>query len=314
MKRNLGFTLVELLVVIAIIGMLVGLLLPAVQQARAAARAMQCKNNLKQISLAMLNHEANQRSLPAGVGVYIDSTAPDDWVRRTWFWNTLPYVEQGALYAQIQAHYYSDKRTGAYDYTNLPGKEVIVPSFICPDEVVREKTSNGSGSNNQQGFHGNYMGNGGNSYFNEGGPTQSAKLNGVFPAVQGIKLASIKDGLSNTLFFSEILLVEDGTVGSGKEDVRGRYYNGRHAGAHFSTLYQPNTKQPDRHNYCVSTETSPGTSTGTNVVVSARSFHTGGVHASSCDGSVQFVANGVDLEAWHAVGSRNGLETSVGLE
>jgi len=83
---------------------------------------------------------------------------------------------------------------------------------------------------------------------------------------------------------------------------------------HFSTLYQPNTKQPDRHNYCVSTETSPGTATGTNVVVSARSFHTGGVHASSCDGSVQFVVNGVDLEAWHAVGSRNGSEMNVGLE
>lgn len=314
MRRNSAFTLVELLVVIAIIGMLVGLLLPAVQQARGAARSMQCQNNLKQISLAMLNYETNHKLLPPGVGVYIDSPTPDNWVRRTWFWNTLPYMEQGGIYSQIEQHYNSPHRTGGFDYTNLPCKEIAIPGYVCPDETVRTKTSNGSGTTNQQGFHGNYMGNGGNTYFNEGGPEKSAKLNGIFPTVTGISISSIRDGLSNTLFFSEIRLVEDGEVGSGREDVRGRYYNGRHAGVHFSTLYEPNTRQPDRHNYCISTEWAPGTSTGTNVVVSARSYHIGGVQVSTCDGAVRFVSSGVDLDAWHAAGSRNGGETEGQLQ
>ncbi|MDO4568855.1 MAG: DUF1559 domain-containing protein [Planctomycetia bacterium] len=314
MKRSSGFTLVELLVVIAIIGMLVGLLLPAVQQARAAARNMQCKNNIRQISMAMLGYESEHQTFPPGTHVYIDSTTPVDWERRTWFWTTLPYLEQMALFDPIQAHYFAEKRTGSYDYTNLPNKEVPVPVFMCPDDPLRPKIHNGSSTSNQQGFHGNYMGNGGNSYFNSGGYKESANLNGIFPAVEGIKMDSISDGKSYTLFFSEILLVPDGDVGSGREDIRGRYHNGRHAGVLFSTLYQPNTGQPDRHNYSISTDYAPSTSSGTNVIVSARSNHAGGVNASTCDGAVRFVLNSVDLEVWHSAGSRNGAEVKRQLD
>ena len=316
MRKN-AFTLVELLVVIAIIGMLVGLLLPAVQQARAAARRMQCSNNLKQIALGMLNYESSHQKLLEGQFVYIDSNAPDDWIRRSWYPGLLPYVEQQALGMVYQTHY-TDTRTGSYDYTNLPQKETVVPFFCCPDDPNSPKVHNGSSTANQQGFHGNYMGNGGNTYFNYNATTgksaaeESKNLNGVFPASRAIRLSEISDGLSNTLFFSEILLVPDGEVGSGKEDIRGRYLNCRHAGVLFSTLRKPNTKEPDRHNYCISNDYAPCTATSTNVVVSARSHHSGGVNAASCDGSVAFWNEGIDVEVFQAVGSRNGRETVKG--
>ena len=96
---RLAFTLVELLVVIAIIGILVSLLLPAVQSARAAARRMQCSNNLKQLGLALHNYHTAHQQFPPGQFIQIDSKVagnptPDDWVRWSWFAMILPYVEQ----------------------------------------------------------------------------------------------------------------------------------------------------------------------------------------------------------------------------
>lgn len=317
MTAKRGFTLVELLVVIAIIGMLMGLLLPAVQQARAAARRIQCTNNLKQIALGMLNHEATQQEFPIGQHVYIDAHAPDGWVRRSWYPALLPYVEQMALGMTYQQHY-EGTRTGGYDYTNLPEKTTVVSIFCCPDDPSSPKVHNGSNTDNQQGFHGNYMGNGGNGYFNRNpvtgasSPEESMNTNGIFPTLTAMTVAEIQDGTSNTLFFSEILLVPDGTVGSGSEDIRGRYLNSRHAGCLVSTMRRPNTKEPDRHNYSISTDYAPSTSTGTNVIVSARSNHIGGVNATFCDGSCTFINNGISLDVWQAQGSRNGGEV-VGL-
>ncbi len=100
-KRN-GFTLVELLVVIAIIGMLVGLLLPAVQQAREAARQMQCSNNLKQYGLACLNHESTTHAYPSGGWDYYWVGTPQRGLGQdqpgSWFFSILPFIEQDALF------------------------------------------------------------------------------------------------------------------------------------------------------------------------------------------------------------------------
>lgn len=319
MKSNdakAGFTLVELLVVIAIISVLIGLLLPAVQAAREAARRMQCQNNIKQITMAVLSYESNFKTYCCGSYGYIDNEGqPDAWMRRSWYYHILPYIEQTSLYDVYDSHYRHPENRGSFDYTYLPAKTTIVQTLMCPDDPNNPKVHNGSSAQNQQGFHGNYVGNGGNTYFNvdaTGAWKQEAcmDLNGIFPPLRGIKPAHVIDGASNTLMFSEIRLVPDGAQGTGKEDIRGRLINCRHTGALFSTLYAPNTTEPDRHHYCISTIYAPCTNTNQKNLVSARSYHSGdGVTASNCDGSVTFIPSTVDLEVYHAMGSRDGGET-----
>ena len=327
MKRSInksGFTLVELLVVIAIIGVLVGLLLPAIQAAREAARRMQCQNNIKQITLAVLNYESNFKEYCCGSYGYIDDEfQPEPWMRRCWYYHILPYIDQATLYDIYDQHYHFPETNGGrggHDYTNLPAKTTIVSTLMCPNDPNNPKIHNGSSLENQQGFHGNYVGNGGNTYFNidENGNWKvesCVDLNGIFPPFRSIKPSHVTDGTSNTLMFSELRLVPDGAQGTGLEDIRGRIINCRHTGGLFSTLYAPNTTEPDRHQYCISTKYAPCTNTNVKNLVSARSYHSGdGVVASNCDGSVTFIVSAVDLEVYRAMGSRDGGETSFEAE
>jgi prepilin-type processing-associated H-X9-DG protein len=178
---------------------------------------------------------------------------------------------------------------------------------MCPSDPANPKIENGSSTTNQQGFHGNYMLNAGDGYFNAGGYANSASLNGLFYVLSRTAFRDIVDGTSTTLLASEIILVPDGAVGSGQEDIKGRYHNVRHAGALFSTLYTPNTSQPDRHNYCLNkVYRAPCTATGTDVVVSARSYHPGGVNAALADGSTRFLGDSTDLTVYRALGTRQG--------
>ena len=309
-QRN-AFTLVELLVVIAIIGILIALLLPAVQSAREAARRMQCTNNAKQIALALHNYHTAHSCFPPGQYVYIDANAPNGWNRWSWFASLLPYVEQQALADQYTKHIQNP--TGSFSYTNLPGKETAIAMFMCPSDSANPKTTCGAGTTNQQGFHGNYMLNAGDSFFNEGGYANSTQLNGLFYVFSSTRIADIRDGTSNTLMVSEIILVPDGPIGSEKQDVRGRYHNVRHAGALFSTLYAPNTSQPDRFNYCLNNlDEAPCVNTGTDIVVSARSYHPGGVVSALADGSVRFLTEGINAETYQALGTRAGGEVIHG--
>lgn len=312
-RDSRAFTLVEMLVVIAIIGILIALLLPAVQSAREAARRMQCSNNLKQLSLALHNYHFSHGQLPVGQFVYIDAHAPEGWLRQSWFYAVLPYMEQQALADVYQQHLYETPRSGSYSYTNLPQKQAVVAGFMCPSDGANPKIDNGAEPGNQQGFHGNYILNGGNDFFNAGGIENSAQLNGLFHVLSRTRFADIGDGTSNTLLASELLLVPDGGIGTGVQDVRGRYHNVRHAGALFSTKYPPNTSEPDRHNYCLNTVAkAPCIGTGTDVIVSARSNHPGGVSTSLADGSVRFIAETIDVTLFNALGTRAGGEVVGG--
>ena len=310
-----GFTLVELLVVIAIIGLLMALLLPAVQGVREAARRLQCGNNMKQIALALQGHHAQHGQFPAGQECLIDiHRAGGNWKRWSWFSAALPAMEQMPLYDIYTRHYAGSPGGGGFSYTNLPEKTAIVPSFLCPSDGANPKVHNGSTPTNAQGFHGNYVLNAGNGFFNPGGFAASAALNGLFFPGSGITAAHVRDGLSNTLLGSEIVLVPDGATGSGQEDVRGRYHNVGHAGALFSTMYTPNPSQPDRFSYCISGNVprAPCVNTSDNVVVSARSHHVGGATTTLADGSVRFVADTIEPQAWLDLGSRAGGETTSG--
>ncbi len=305
-QKSHAFTLVELLVVITIIGILIALLLPAVQAAREAARRLQCTNNLKQLSLALHNYHVAHHMFPIGQFTRIDE---HDWLRQSWFYAVLPFVEQQALADTYQKHV-TGPRTGSFSYTHLPDKKAIVSGFMCPSDSANPKFDNGSSMDNQQGFHGNYVLNGGNTFFNEGGVANSTRLNGLFMVQNTVRIDDIRDGTSNTLLGSELILVPDGPVGSNHvEDIRGRYHNVRHAGALFSTRYPPNTSEPDRFNYCLSVNTrAPCTYSGTNVIVSARSYHSGGVTASMADASVRFISESIDATVFRDLGTRAGGE------
>lgn len=324
LKERRAFTLVELLVVIAIIGVLVALLLPAVQTAREAARRIQCVNNVRQVCLAMVNFHDVKRHFPHGVYNYIDSTGTtptpynNTQDRRCWFHDVLPYVEEQPLYDLFEKHMATGKSALAF-----PQMGTVVPTFMCPsDGESRPKLLTYWGGLDDlptQGFSGNYVACTGNSYFNpdmiDGEKMDtliaSSLLNGIAFAQSKVKAADVTDGMSKTAVISELILSPDTTA----HDIRGRYYNPAHGGVFFSTRIPPNNLVPDRFNWCSDNPVprAPCVWSDINMFVSTRSYHPGGVNIGMCDGSVRFVADGVAADAYLAAGSRNG-EEPVSLE
>lgn len=308
--RRPAFTLVELLVVIAIIGILVALLLPAVQSAREAARRMQCTNNIKQIALAMHNHHDGKGHFPHGVYNYLDGTGstPAPYTgyedRRCWFHDILPYIEQQALYDQFVTY----MKTPGNSALGFPGMMTVVPSTVCPSDgkSPKLKTYWGGFGTDHQGFSGNVIALAGSDYFNAGGADKSTAINGICFSISKVTMGDISDGTSNTALASELILSPD--VGS--HDIRGRYYNPAHGGVLFSTRVTPNTLVPDRLNWCSSNPIpqAPCVWEGTDMFVSVRSHHPGGVTMGLCDGSVRFINNSVNAVLFKALGSRNGGE------
>ena len=315
-RAKAAFTLVELLVVIAIIGTLVGLLLPAVQAARESARMSQCGNNQKQLALAFQVYADAKKSFPPGSG-YASSqgsigwTTPFKGLRSTWWHYPMPFLELKSEYDTMirRGGPWSALQTNsASDFTkNAP------PAARCPSDPIggKNKTwgaaAGGTASDvaSGQGFHGNYVVNAGSTKFYNGAAnaTDSQNLNGVCFSMSKIMPKDIIDGLSKTVVVSEIRLVEDAT----KDDMRGRYWNGWDPSmSWFSTLYPPNTTNPDRYQWSSDAMLAPAVANSSDGVISARSAHPGGVNAAFVDGSVTFISDSVDSTVYNAYGSRNG--------
>ena len=327
-RHTTGFTLVELLVVIAIIGLLIALLLPAIQAARETARRSSCTNNLKQLGLALQNHANTKRTFPMGAQTQLDTILPVvngvTYGRRRWSWSVyvLPFLEQQPLYDVQWRHYQSSTwQDGGSDgssasYTDLPQKGTFVNGFICASDPTNPKlfSQDGPSNPNNQGFHGNYLLNAGSQAF---GTTSanSSQLNGISFPLSAVTLKDVTDGLSKTLAGSEIMLIPE-PVGGGLPviDTRGRYHNNLHGGSSLSTLYPPNTTVSDQLPYCSNSITRAPCNggSGANHVISARSYHPGGVNAAMADGAVRFVRNEIDTLVWQATGSRNGGEANGG--
>jgi prepilin-type N-terminal cleavage/methylation domain-containing protein len=309
-----GFTLAELLVVIAIIGVLIALLLPAVQAVRASARRTQCAHHMRQAALGLLTYEQQLRHFPPGTYNYIDdSTASplpaysNSMNRRGWMHDLLPFIEEAGLYDRFVMFMASG--TAMYGAVDFPDRGSIVRTLMCPDDPLgpKVKTFDGPGWA-PQGFSGNLVVCAGGTSFNPGGALGSARLDGMFFAGSRVKAADVRDGMSKTALVSELILMAD-TTG---HDTRGRYYNPSHGGVMFSAIYPPNTPVPDRVAWCVDNPLPPAPvfwpPWGSDIYSLARSYHQGGVQMAAADASVRFVSNTIAPDVFKALSTRKGDE------
>jgi prepilin-type N-terminal cleavage/methylation domain-containing protein/prepilin-type processing-associated H-X9-DG protein len=304
-----AFTLIELLVVIAIIAVLIGLLLPAVQKVREAANRMKCGNNLKQVALALHNYHGSFGQFPPGQYNSIGQDAPPPkyyYNRGCFLHKLLPYVEQQALYTQLDS--WVNSQTGIYYICDqAPNRKAIIPSYYCPSDPTSPKITTVLTYFSQQGFHVNYVGCAGSTFFNPAGDPNGKSLNGMFYPFSAIRFTDVSDGTSNTFLLGEIIVVPD----TSEHDLRGRYNNTWQGNILFSTLYPPNTPVGDRSNYCDSFPRAPCQElSATNVVQSARSYHPGGVNSAFADGSVRFISDNVAAATYLALGTRAGNEVA----
>lgn len=311
-KGRKGFTLVELLVVIAIIGILIGLLLPAVQAAREAARRMQCTNNLKQLTLAFQMYaDANQDKFPYAIKIGVaGNTGQTDTL--SWHARTLPYIEQQALYSQLDF----TKQLG--NGIGLEYRRALIPAHQCPTqpEIIAE-----SGNTNWCIRRTCYFVNLGNSNYhnddvnNWDGRGSYKAYPGPFKYDQAIKMAANTDGTSNTLCMSELQVNK-------LDSYQGNYGTVMYSnGAGFTTYLSPNTTYSvdfGRQRWDPNQFRPPMQCHGSGwwgaACFPARSDHSGGVNASMVDGSVHFVSNTIDLEVWRAASTGAGGESKEAIK
>lgn len=307
-KTHHGFTLIELLVVIAVIAILIALLLPAVQQAREAARRTQCKNNLKQLGIAVHNYHDVHSCLPIAD---VDGTSRAISAHA----RLLPYIDQRPLFQLVDF-------TVPYNHPrNAAARMTEVQVFRCPSDPTTLPASVG-GRNN-------YYWNAGNGIvmYASGSNGQPAP-NGIIYHNTRYRFADVTDGLSNSACLAE-KLTGDGSNGistartdtfrpgtypnnaaeatsqceavdvsdltrQGYSNVGGPWLQQYHSTNQYNHVLQPNGRS------CMFP---PG-----RIATTASSDHAGGVHVLLCDGSVRFVSETIDLPLWRGLGSVNGGE------
>ncbi|PHQ36891.1 DUF1559 domain-containing protein [Rhodopirellula bahusiensis] len=299
-----GFTLVELLVVIAIIGVLVGLLLPAVQSAREAARRMQCGNNLKQIGL--------------GLHVYHDTfnKFPYGWDNRgmTWSGHILPQIEQANLYQTLIFQESGLGNWGTDDGPNEEACETVIPTYRCPSMALPlHMDYNGI----PQRVPASYRGVAGTLATSDDTSTalpdtislESLDQDGIFYACSKTKFRDILDGTSNTIMIGESYnnpkFVKDGQgmdywyIGAPQTDPC--RCDGGTGGTEFSEVAGV-TITP------VNAIKRAPLMSGRLMELAFGSYHVGGAHFLKCDGSVTFLTESLAEDVYDALGSRDGGE------
>jgi prepilin-type N-terminal cleavage/methylation domain-containing protein/prepilin-type processing-associated H-X9-DG protein len=307
--KRCGFTLVELLVVIAIIGVLVALLLPAVQAAREAARRMSCGNNLKQFGLAMHNYHDSYKVLPpAGLHIRdgLAANGSSTSYGPNWAIMLLPFYEQTALHGT-----YDFKLTRARDGVNAQVVTKIVEVHQCPSDEHLQPADIGG----VLFARGNYAVNcGSGNCFSTGDFRNNRKERGPFHIGMhyGAKMGDIKDGTSNTVMMAELLAgYRSGDRRGAWAYPTGTYFCGGSKKADYDPDFQliPNgvaldDTKCDRPNPCSaeSDDKKMRCITGTaDPFQTARSNHPGGVQVALADGSVRFIADQIALANWLAI-------------
>jgi prepilin-type N-terminal cleavage/methylation domain-containing protein/prepilin-type processing-associated H-X9-DG protein len=268
-RRHQAFTLVELLVVIAIIGILVALLLPAVQAAREAARRMQCVNNLTQLILAVQNYEMTHRVNAPGT---INPAGPiinePQGYHHNWISSILPFIEETNTFNHI------DFQVGVYAEENAEVRQVQISSLRCPSEGWHDAEL---GTSNYVGLHHNLD------------ALIDANDNGVFFLNSAIRYEDITDGASHTIFLGERRARDEVDLGW----MSGTRSTLRNTGLRI------NARDDDRF------PTRPGDVPEEEVIVGGfGSRHPGGANFAFGDGHVSFLSETIPLEVFQRLGHR----------
>ena len=312
-RRLRGFTLIELLVVIAIIAVLVALLLPAVQQAREAARRSQCKNNLKQLGLALHNYHETFLQFAPNLSGYYGQIAGANGADNPWtsgFWRKgsclvrlLPYIDQAPIFNQFNFNSTLDMET-AYPLISTQK----LPIFLCPSETSNGASIGVNASNGQPVAISCYSASIGaesmgsatgctiflGNVFNDGpagdGDTMNPNsVSGVFArGAWAATIAQISDGTSNTIAFGEVLPNASDHGAQGWVATNSQWF------ATTGPINYPTSSSGSGCNSWSSWNTSNG----------FKSKHVGGAHFLLCDGSVRFLSENINYTTYQQLGSR----------
>lgn len=333
-EKSKGFTIIELLVVIAIIGLLVAVLLPAVQAVRESARRMQCANNLKQIGIALHNYHEAHSVLPFGVGLDHDGVVSSLGTLQDRRYSAqallLPYLGESAVYDHIDFnvapfHPFVNAATRDESVIAAHGANVVngeaakasLAVFLCPSDIDRLTSIWG---------HNNYRACNGGSWSGRTG-------DGMFGQISSVRFADVTDGLSQTAMFSErVKGTSDKTIFdalSDLYDLSGVWLESQFrdacdqltpatAALHEQDIESGQTWLEGNMNWTRYNHVLPPNEisckngfTWDGVVMTASSRHPRGVNVLLADGSLRFVADNIDAELWRGFGTINKSDKSL---
>ena len=333
--KRFGFTLVELLVVIAIIGILIGMLLPAVQQVREAARRIACGNNLRQMGIATLNYESAHKAFPASWKAAGDLATGDitGWSVQA---QILPFLEQANLFNEIDFNIsYNDNPPIIVNGLSIPLRAARVATYLCPSEINDRQRLDDAG--NPHHYPLNYAANSGTWFVFD--PSNLLTGDGAIVTNRELGIGAITDGTSNTLLYGEVKAYtpyfrnaaiegeipipnDPNAVVSMGGDFKSssghtEWVDGRAHQTTFTATFTPNTvlRYVDGADVFdvdwTNQQEGRSLTARTYAAVTSRSFHPGGVNTCRADGSVAFHSESVDGFAWRALASRDGGEVNT---